>query len=278
MMMKNSLGSQIVSCLIVALLVGVACVEADTANYETLQTYRLVDVRQTGPNSPKISSYKVGFYATFRTANAVNALQLRPPKGKPFAYQKQSSTRWSYWTKGIASPSSYLKTYPSGAYILQCLGGLLGGQAVVFTIPTEDMVNPSLPYLEASSYRLLTSRKMRTDIDQTLVVRKTLGRGKPFVTAPSPASAVNGCFAQIRDLSLKGTEGEFVFYQDFDFDASQTGIISIPAGTLKKNKSYNLSLQTDHTATEESVVTPEGSIRHTRGGITFYELVFKTSK
>ena len=152
--MKNSLGSQIVSCLIVALLVGVTCVEADTANYETLQTYRLVDVRQTGPNSPKISSYKVGFYASFRTANAVNALQLRPPKGKPFAYQKQSSTRWSYWSKGIASPSSYLKTYPTGAYILQCLGGLLGGQAVFFTIPIEDMVNPSLPYLEASSYVL----------------------------------------------------------------------------------------------------------------------------
>ena len=261
------------------LLLGFGCVsQAQTVNYSRLQTFRLVEVRQTGPNGPKITGYNVGFYADFNTTSAVSILQVRTPQGRTLAYQKDGPKRWKCWTRSIASSSAYLKAYPAGAYLLSCLGGSLGGQNVVFRIPAEDLVNPSLPYLQANSYRLITSRKMRADLANTLVVQRVLARGRPFVTTPSPPIFIDSCTAQIRDLSQQGTDGEFVWYQAFSFDASQAASITIPAGTLRRNKVYNLSLQTDHTASEENVITPEGSIPHARGGITFYELVFKTAR
>lgn len=250
----------------------------EATHYTSLQTYRLVDSRQTSPKGPQVTGYKIGLTVNFKTSNPVHSVQLRPAKGKAQNYKKEGPTRWTLWTKGIPGAAAYLKAYPGGVYTLQCQGGVLHGQSVAFRIPDENLVNPSIPYLEANSFRLLSRRKLKAGIDNPLAVLRTRRSGRPFVTTAQPPNHVDGCFAQIRDTSRKGTDGEFVWYHSFAFNSANAATFTLPAGTLQSDTVYHLSLQTDHTGPTETVSTPEGPIQNTSGGITFYELVFKTSK
>lgn len=257
---------------------GIDTGEATTTHFASLQTYRLVDSRQTSPKGPQITGYKIGLTVNFKTSNPVSSVRLLSTKGKAQAYQKEGPTRWTLWTTGIPSPAAYLKAYPSGAYALQCLGGALHGQSVAFRIPDENLINPSIPYLEANSFLLLSRRKFNAGIDNSLTALRTRRSGRPFVTTAQPPNHVDGCFAQIRDTSRKGTDGEGVWYTSFAFSSANAATFTIPAGTLQRDKVYHLSLQTDHTGPAETVSTAEGPIQNTCGGITFYELVFKTAK
>jgi hypothetical protein len=152
----------------------------------------------------------------------------------------------------------------------------LSGQKVSFDLPA-NLLNPCLPYLEKNSFTLLSKGKLDSTKDNTLLAARVIKTGSPFVVTPQPAGSLNRLTAHIRDDSATGDE-VFIWYASVDYDSSGIASFTIPAGKLKKNKIYALSLQTDNDYPDGTATTSEGQIRSRLDGITYYELVFKTSK
>lgn len=261
-------------------LVGISSswVDADTANYKSVETYRFVDLRQTSPNSPTIRNYYVYSSIGLRQRDSASSLSLIVPTGKKYGFQRSAySTGWWGGYFGInSSPTKHLSLMPGGRYEIQCIGGTLSGQRVSFDLPS-NLLNPCLPYLEKNSFTLLSKGKLDSTKDNTLLAARVIKTGSPFVVTPQPAGNLNRLTAQIRDDSATGDE-VFIWNASVEYGASGTASFTIPAGKLKKNKIYALSLQTDNDYPDGTATTSEGQILSRLNGITYYELVFRTSK
>lgn len=266
------------------LWVGAGQIRAQTANYEKISAYRFVSVRQTSPNGPTIRDYYLFLSVGFNQSNSVTSLNLQTPTGKKYGFRRwQNSSPWggnaNTWEQyfGInANQARHMSLMPGGTYQLQCGGGNLAGQTISFQVPA-NLVNPCVPFLERSSFLLLNSRKLDVTKENTLLVRRTLRTGAPFVVTPQPDGAIRSLFVQIRDDSATG-DAVFVWYASVQYDDAGNGSFTIPAGKLLKNKIYALSLQTDNDYPDASVPTPEGNITSRSDGITYYELIFRTAK
>ena len=280
MLMKKSFGMQIVSRLGVALLVGLSSswVEADTANYKYVDTYRFVDLRQKSPNSPTIRNYYVYSSIGLRNGATASAVSLITPSAKKYGFTRvRGSDGWWGGYFGInSSQAKHLSLMPGGRYEIQCNGGVLSGQKVSFDLPA-NLLNPCLPYLEKNSFTLLSKGKLDSTKDNTLLAARVIKTGSPFVVTPQPNGSLNRLTAQIRDDSASGDE-VFIWNASVEYNASGIASFTIPAGKLKKNKVYALSLQTDNDYPDGTATTSEGQILSRLNGITYYELVFKTSK
>lgn len=280
MITKNSLGSQIMSRLVVLLLVGIGAssVEADTANYKQVETYRFIDLRQTSANGPTIRNFYVYSSIGLKQGDSASSLSLIAPTGKKYGFQRSAySTGWWSGYFGINSDQAkHLSLMPGGRYEIQCNGGVLSGQKVSFDLPA-NLLNPCLPYLEKNSFTLLSKGKLDSTKDNTLLAARVIKTGSPFVVTPQPAGSLNRLTAHIRDDSATGDE-VFIWNDFVEYGASGIASFTIPAGKLKKNKIYALSLQTDNDYPDGTATTSEGQIRSRLDGITYYELVFKTSK
>ena len=280
MIMKNSLWSQIMIRLLVVLLVGISSswVKADTANYKQVETYRFVDLRQTSPNSPTIRNYYVYSSIGLRQRDSASSLSLIVPTRKKYGFQrsKYSSGWWGGYFGINSSQAKHLSLMPGGRYEIQCNGGVLSGQKVSFDLPA-NLLNPCLPYLEKNSFTLLSKGKLDSTKDNTLLAARVIKTGSPFVVTPQPNGSLNRLTAQIRDDSASGDE-VFIWNASVEYNASGIASFTIPAGKLKKNKVYALSLQTDNDYPDGTATTSEGQILSRLNGITYYELVFKTSK
>jgi len=280
MITKNSLGSQIMSRLVVLLLVGIGAssVEADTANYKQVETYRFIDLRQTSANGPTIRNFYVYTSIGLKQGDSASSLSLIAPTGKKYGFQRSKyiSGWWDGYFGINSSPTKHLSLMPGGRYEIQCNGGTLSGQRVSFDLPS-NLLNPCLPYLEKNSFTLLSKGKLDSTKDNTLLAARVIKTGSPFVVTPQPAGSLNRLTAHIRDDSATGDE-VFIWNDFVEYGASGIASFTIPAGKLKKNKIYALSLQTDNDYPDGTATTSEGQIRSRLDGITYYELVFKTSK
>ena len=266
--------------LLVVLLVGISSswVKADTANYKQVETYRFVDLRQTSPNSPTIRNYYVYSSIGLRQRDSASSLSLIVPTRKKYGFQrsKYSSGWWGGYFGINSSQAKHLSLMPGGRYEIQCNGGVLSGQKVSFDLPA-NLLNPCLPYLEKNSFTLLSKGKLDSTKDNTLLAARVIKTGSPFVVTPQPNGSLNRLQAQIRDDSASGDE-VFIWNASVEYNASGIASFTIPAGKLKKNKVYALSLQTDNDYPDGTATTSEGQILSRLNGITYYELVFKTAK
>jgi len=272
------------------IFLGLACwssfgeLRAETTHYREISSYRFVSVRQTSPNGPAIRDYYLLISVGLKQPNAVTSLTLKAPTGKKYAFRRwKEGSPWggnpSYWQQYFGSSASqarYLSLMPGGTYELQCGGGVLSGQKISFSLPA-NLVNPCVPFLARASFLLLNSRKLDVTKDNTLQVRRILKTGAPFVGQPQPNGAIKNLLVQIRDDSATG-DAVFVWYANVQYDDAGNASFTIPAGKLRKNKTYALSLQTDHDHPDASVSTPEGNITSRADGITYYEMIFRTGR
>ncbi|NDA10422.1 MAG: hypothetical protein EBZ05_06530 [Verrucomicrobia bacterium] len=258
--------------------------EAETTNYKEISSYRFVSLRQTSPKGPTIRDFYVFISLGFNQANYLSALILKTPTRKSYGFVRwKISSPWggnvNYWQQYFgysANQAKHMSLMPGGKYEIQCVGGILAGQTISLDLPS-NLLNPCMPYLEGNSFTILTKGKLDAAKDNTLLVRRLLKTGSPFVVEPQPKGSINRVQVQIRDDSATG-EAQFIWYNTAEYDSSGVCSFTIPANKMKKNKVYALSLQTDSDYPDGSVTTPEGQIASRLHGITYYELVFRTAK
>ena len=248
-------------------------------NYDNVYTTRFIDVRQAKPSAPAITSYKMWIELFLSQKDSVTSLRLETPAKKKYSFRpspyRGDDNRWDCNVNSGSSVKKYLNEFPAGKYLIRCLGGKLYGQTVEFNAEL-NLLNPIVPYLEADSFRLLSSRKIKVNQDNIITIRKLQKNDSPFLTVPSESDK-DYLLAQIY-LNGYG-DGPLVYTEGLHYNTSGTTTLTIPAGTLKKNSKYVFMLIAYyHLAETGSAATPEGEIRSYQDGITYYELVFKTSK
>ena len=260
------------------LLSGLGQLVGETANYREVNAYRFVDVRQTSPNSPAIRNFYVYCSIGLKEVDSAKTLSLITPTGKKYGISRSKySTGWWEGSFGITpSQTQHLSLMPGGLYQIQCNGGILGGQRVSFDLPAS-LLNPYIPFLEKNSFLLLNKTKLDPTKANTLLARRILKTGQPFDLQPVPEETSKDLIVQVFDYTAPGDE-VFVWYQNFQYDDAGNASFTIPAGKLLKNKTYTLSLETQTYYPDSTATTPEGQILRRLHGITYYELVFRTSK
>ena len=248
-------------------------------NYDHVYTTRFIDVRQAKPSAPAITSYKMWIDLFLSKKDSVTSLRLETPARKKYSFRpspyRGDDNRWDCIANSGSSVKKYLREFPAGKYLIRCLGGKLYGQTVEFNAEL-DLLNPIVPYLDAGSFRLLSSRKIKLDQDNTITIKKLQKNDSPFLTGPSE-SEKDYLLAQI---FLNGYgDGPLVYSKGLHYNTSGTTALTIPAGTLKKNSKYVFMLMAYyHVAETGSATTPEGEIRSYQNGLTYFEIVFKTPK
>jgi len=261
-----------------SLLIGLGQLVAETANYKEVNAYRFVDVRQTSPNSPTIRNFYVYTSIGLKRSESASSLSLIVPTGKRYGFKRSKYiSGWWEGTFGITpSQTKHLSLMPGGLYQIQCNGGILGGQRVSFDLPAS-LLNPYIPFLEENSFLLLNKTKMDPTKANILLARRILKTGQPFDLQPVPEETSKDLIVQVFDYTAPGDE-VFVWHQNLQYDDAGNASFTIPAGKLLKNKTYTLSLETQNYYPDSTATTPEGQILRRLHGITYYELVFKTSK
>ena len=260
------------------LLIGLGQLVAETANYKEVNAYRFVDVRQKSPNEPAVRNFYVYCSIGLKEGNSAKTLSLITPTGKKYGISRSKySTGWWEGSFGITpSQTKHLSLMPGGLYQIQCNGGILGGQRVSFDLPAS-LLNPYIPFLEENSFLLLNKTKMDPTKANILLARRILKTGQPFDLQPVPEETSKDLIVQVFDYTAPGDE-VFVWHQNLQYDDAGNASFTIPAGKLLKNKTYTLSLETQNYYPDSTATTPEGQILRRLHGITYYELVFKTSK
>lgn len=243
-----------------------------------MQTYRYVDVVQTGPTSVKVDDHHFVSLLRFQGSDPFLGATLTIPGKTTFPYR--NSGAWGGWvfeSDGMPSASAYLKRFPPGAYAIRFRGRAFDGKTVRFRLPNQNLLNPSIPYFHGTSYQRLVGGQINAAQANTLTALRKVMRGKPFATLAQPSNNIHRCFVQIRDDSRSNPVEQSVWHQEIFFSGDRASF-TIPAGQLRKNRAYQISLQTDHTGPEERVQTPDGKVTHRYGGINFYELDFRTRR
>lgn len=255
--------------------IGGASVDAQTENFESIRSWRFVDIRQDSPDRPTIRHYNIFTEINLIRNNSVGSLQLVTPRGKKYFPYKISAKRWQDWVDQDTNVQEHLKKLPGGTYTILCKGRSLDGKKIHFALPGR-LLNPNLPYLGNRSFLLLTRKQFKASLDQNLVIRTLKMKGSPYVSVAQPLKNRDRVMVQIYE-KFKNGDSRYVFSAFPKIDSNGLAKITIPGGTLKAKRNYDLLLQTDHEGTANPARTSEGAIPNTVGGISFYALSFQTS-